>query len=210
MLLRADSSFEECPVHRLDDTLPPTALHVLDNLDCPLLVIDKNLRIRSTNANALRILGCDRNHLDFGRHLVGETDIRSQTMRRQARAAVMAGTRTVLMLGRPDEDRLICSLKGLKEPHTGLYGLVALQRLGQAEPGIEQLLRDIYGFSPAEAQIAVAASNGLEVSQIVLERHISIHTLRAQIASIKSKMGVSRMTEVAIAITKIRMTAALV
>jgi DNA-binding CsgD family transcriptional regulator len=209
-MTHTDDAFEGRRVRCFEDELPPPPFEdILANLDGPMLVIDRNLRIRNANPNALRILRCGREDGDFGRYLVGETEIRSQALRRQARAAVMAGARAILMLGRQGGERLICSLKGLQQPQAGVFGLVALQPLCQASSGIAPFLREMYGLSNAEAQIALAASNGLEVSQIVLERNISIHTLRAQIASIKAKMGVSRMTEVAIAITEIRMTAAL-
>jgi DNA-binding CsgD family transcriptional regulator len=202
-----DRSFEY-----IDDAGPAGPLgEVLACLDGPLLVIDETLRILNANAQAFETLVCREDQSDFGRFIIGDTPARSQAMRRQAQTAVLNASPTVLMLRHPHHKRLICRLKGVRRPgQGGNQALVALVPLDQISLGVAPFLKEMYSLSPAEAEIALTASSGMEVSQMVVHRNVSIHTLRAQIASIKTKMGLSRMTEIAVAVTRIQATAALI
>jgi DNA-binding CsgD family transcriptional regulator len=183
---------------------------VLACLDGPLLVIDDTFQILNANAQAFETLGCRADQTNFGHYIVGEAPAQSLDMRRKAKAAVLEGGRTVLMLSHPRHKRLICSVKGMRNGPNHRHGLVVLAPLDKALANAAPYLRDIYKLSHAEAAIALAASTGQDVPQMVRERNVSIHTLRAQIASIKSKMGLSRMTEIAVAVARIQATAALI
>jgi DNA-binding CsgD family transcriptional regulator len=183
---------------------------ILGCLDAPLLVIDDAFHILNANPQAIELLGWREGASDFGRCIVGETSARSLHMRRQIRDAMQGGGRTMLMLIHPRHKHLICSIKGVRRDGADFaHALVAITPLKQALANVAPFLRDIYKLSQAEAEIAVAASAGQEVSQIVLARKVSIHTLRAQIASIKAKMGLNRMTEVAVVVARIQTAVAL-
>lgn len=207
----SNRSFRTGSSERVDDPCSEGVLgEVLACLDGPLLVIDDAFRILNANAHAFETLDCRADQINFGHYLVGDAPAQSLDMRRKAKAAVLDGGRAVLMLTHPRHKRLICSVKGVRNGSARRHGLVALAPLDKALANVAPYLRDIYKLSQAEAAIALAASTGQDVPQMVQERNVSIHTLRAQIASIKTKMGLNRMTEIAVAVARIQAAAALI
>lgn len=59
----------------------------------------------------------------------------------------------------------------------------------------------LYDFTPAEAGVAVAIANGDTVQQIATARGVAVSTIRAQLSNVLAKMGVSRQSQVAGALT---------
>ena len=82
-------------------------------------------------------------------------------------------------------------------------GLVILTPLAGGSLKVVPYLRSLYRLSNAEAEIAAASAAGMDVVQMAQARKVSIHTHRAQIAAIKAKMGLSRMTEIAVTVGRI-------
>jgi DNA-binding CsgD family transcriptional regulator len=191
---------------------PPRPLQeILGCLDGPYLVINDTFRILNANARALHILGGPLDQTDFGRYILGDAPSQSQDMRKRTSAAMIKGERIVLLLRHARHQRLICSVKPVRNPDTdNNYGLVTLMALDEGDAGAARYLRDIYKLSKSEAEIASAAAGGAEVAQIAIDRDVSIHTLRAQIASIKIKMGLTRMTEIAVIVARIEAAATLI
>lgn len=184
---------------------------ILACLDGPFLVINETFRILNANARAIAVLDCSPDQTDFGRFILGDSPSQSQDMRKRTANAMMQGDRIVLLLRHARHRRLICSVKPVRPPNSDQsYGLVTLLPLEEAGSHADPYLRDIYKLSKSEAEIATASAAGAEVAQIATDREVSIHTLRAQIASIKIKMGLTRMTEVAVVVARIEATATLI
>lgn len=59
----------------------------------------------------------------------------------------------------------------------------------------QQILGELFGLSPAEANVAILLSRGLSLAEVSEAQHISPHTARAQLKSIFAKTGVSRQAE---------------
>ncbi|WP_287961952.1 helix-turn-helix transcriptional regulator [Alcanivorax sp.] len=57
-------------------------------------------------------------------------------------------------------------------------------------------LQSLYNMTPKEANVAIALSNGLSPSQISEQHGVSIDTVRSQLKSIYSKMGVNKQQDV--------------
>jgi DNA-binding CsgD family transcriptional regulator len=185
---------------------------ILSCLNGPLLVINEGLQIVNANAKAFEVLDCAPDQTDFGRFILGDAPSKSQEMRKRAQAALASGARVVLLLRHPRHRRLVCSIKSVRAPGSAedSYGLATLLPLGEPSSPAVPFLRDIYRLSKAEADIALSAAAGAEVCQIAMDRHVSIHTMRAQIASIKIKMGLTRMTEIAVAVARIDVATTLI
>jgi DNA-binding CsgD family transcriptional regulator len=111
------------------------------------------------------------------------------------------GVRSTLLLRPASPDALICSILPMRD--AGASALVALTPLMGGSYKVVPYLRSLYKLSNAEAEIAAAAASGMDVVQMAQARKVSIHTLRAQIAAIKAKMGLSRMTEIAVTVGRI-------
>lgn len=57
-------------------------------------------------------------------------------------------------------------------------------------------VQSLYGMTPKEANVAIGLANGLSPSQISLQHNVSVDTVRSQLKSIYSKMGVNKQQDV--------------
>jgi DNA-binding CsgD family transcriptional regulator len=57
------------------------------------------------------------------------------------------------------------------------------------------VLRQIFGFTGAEASVAIAVSSGRDVDEIARMRRVSPGTLRNQLKTVFAKTGVRRQAE---------------
>ena len=193
------------------DTPTGPLAEILGCLDGPFLAINEAFRILNANTKALEVLDCPDDQTDFGRFILGDAPSKSQDMRKRTHNALISGARIVLLLRHGRHRRLVCSIKSVRPPHSQeSYGLVTLVPLDEPASLAAPYLREIYKLSKTEAEIALASASGCEVAQIAVDRQVSIHTLRAQIASIKIKMGLTRMTEIAVTVARIEAAAGLI
>jgi DNA-binding CsgD family transcriptional regulator len=65
------------------------------------------------------------------------------------------------------------------------------------------VLRDNFGFTPAEVEIALALARGMKAEAIAGERGVSVGTVRVQIKSLLAKAGVNRQVELVARLTRI-------
>ena len=82
-----------------------------------------------------------------------------------------------------------------RAPNSGFLVMIEDPSAGLAV-GIAQL-RSAYGFTKAEARVAVLICNGQTASEIALAAHVGLATVRTQIQKIMQKMGVRRQVDVA-------------
>jgi DNA-binding CsgD family transcriptional regulator len=173
---------------------------LLDAFPAAILLIDENLQFLQGNTSARRRL--QSNGDSFAR-LVGQgSGSSAQEMRRQVKEAVVKGTRATLLLRASSPDALICSLSPVRCSQMPC-ALVVIAPLVAGSLEVVSHLRRLYRLSNAEAEIAATAATGMDVVQLAVARSVSPHTLRAQIASIKAKMGLSRMSEIAVTVGRI-------
>ena len=208
-VINTGRSFGTLRIEGANDTYTSRSIEqILACLDRSVLLIDDGFRILQANAHALATLGCRSDESSFGRFIVGDGPTQTADMRRKIKEAIFQGGRAMVALQHPRHGRLICSVKGISPfESTVRQALVALTPEHGPAPDVAPYLCDVYRLSKAEAEIAIAASMGAEVPQIMVDRKVSIHTLRAQIASIKAKMGMHRMTEIAAAVARIQAAA---
>lgn len=87
-------------------------------------------------------------------------------------------------------------------PHRGpgaLPGqaLVIIEDPEQADPGLAQNLRRLFGLSPAEADLAVRLAEGCSLPEIADMRAVQPSTVRSQMNAVLAKTGSRRQTELA-------------
>jgi DNA-binding CsgD family transcriptional regulator len=63
------------------------------------------------------------------------------------------------------------------------------------ESASQQILGELFGLTPAEANLAILLARGLSLREASATQHISLHTSRAQLKSVFAKTGVSRQAE---------------
>jgi DNA-binding CsgD family transcriptional regulator len=56
-------------------------------------------------------------------------------------------------------------------------------------------LREAFGFTPAEAALALDLADGLAAADCATLRGVSVHTVRSQLRSLFGKTGTSRQAE---------------
>lgn len=173
---------------------------LLEAFSAALCVVNSSLQLVTANAAARAILGDAESGLSS---LINATTERnSASLQTQLARAVGAAQQTILVLRTPQTQLLIWTVRPLRTKR-GNLSLISLLPLASAEAAVVPRLREIYRLSQAEAEIAAATASGMEVSQIAEIRGVSVYTLRAQIVSIKAKMGLSRLTEVATVVSRI-------
>ena len=173
---------------------------LLEAFSAALCVVNSDLQLVAANAAARAILGDADSGLNA---LINTTTERnSASLQTQLARAVSAAQRTILVLRTPRTQLLIWTIRPMRTKR-GNLSLISLLPLASAAATVVPRLREIYRLSQAEAEIAAATACGMEVSQIAVTRGVSVYTLRAQIVSIKAKMGLSRLTEVATIVSRI-------
>jgi DNA-binding CsgD family transcriptional regulator/PAS domain-containing protein len=63
------------------------------------------------------------------------------------------------------------------------------------ESASQQILGELFGLTPAEANLAILLARGLSLAEASETQHVSQHTARAQLKSVFAKTGVSRQAE---------------
>jgi DNA-binding NarL/FixJ family response regulator len=175
-------------------------LDVMELFAAGLLVMDADLQVLRSNVAARQCLGAsDEGFVRIPTRSLGG---RGLEFRRMVRDAIARGVRSTLLLQPASSDAVICSILPIKGSHSPV-ALVALMPLNGGSAKVVPHLRSLYRLSNAEAEVAAAAASGMDVVQIAQSRNVSIHTLRAQVAAIKAKMGLSRMTEIAVTVGRI-------
>lgn len=87
--------------------------------------------------------------------------------------------------------------------HDGPTAILAIQDPGRLPVPPARILRDLYGLTPAEADIVLQLGSGSSPDEVAAVRDVSITTLRSQIRTIFAKTDAVRLTDLA------RITAAL-
>ncbi len=70
--------------------------------------------------------------------------------------------------------------------------LIVASAMGEDDAAGRTLLADLFGFTPAEAAVAIAIAAGLSPKQIAADRRLSPATIRTQLRSAMAKAGVKR------------------
>jgi DNA-binding CsgD family transcriptional regulator len=194
--------------------LSDASLSVLDTVPAAVLLLDRFSGVLHGNATAAAELRrADPLRLTPSGELQIRDCPRSQAALRTAIAAALDPVRnvrerlsTVVQVSRRSGELL--SIQALPVPHgnptapvTLLQGRAAACALvvHSAVPPIpivgEQLLRHIYGLTPAEIQVALAVSAGETLTRYAERRRISRNTAASQLKSVMAKTGLRRQSE---------------
>lgn len=100
------------------------------------------------------------------------------------------------------------SLRPLRPEATmGAFGAGPCVLFSVHDPDVDRtpstaLLCDLFDLTPAEAEVAIGLSQGLDPQAIATRRGVSVVTVRSQVATAASKLGLSRATDLALAVTR--------
>lgn len=179
-----------------------TSEQALNFLDQALLILDPGFKVLLANGPAQALLRRQqvlRSHGGVVRGVGAHQDLLGAHLHKVLHSgqpetlclpASQAGERCVITLYRLGEAQSIAS------GHGG-YRLMLLIAFEQGVPPSPPLLRQLFGLTGAEAELASALAQGLRVSEHAVARGISEATARTQLKSVLQKTGARRQQDLA-------------
>lgn len=180
-----------------------TVTQLMDSVPVGVLLVDEHGRVLCSNAKAGTlldegaILGCQDGYLQASDEVCQRQllDAIRELCRSQRASSPKSlhlhdkrGAKTALLLARMQyrHGTSFCEATGvavLMEPAAGVHGLS------------DQALRDTYGFTRAECQVARQLLKNCTLDKIAAARRVSINTVRNQVFSILQKTDTHRQSE---------------
>jgi DNA-binding CsgD family transcriptional regulator/PAS domain-containing protein len=179
----------------------------VDQLSVATIILDEKGRLLNTNALASALLKEGDGLSLRGKHLRIEsrsTDRELQSALSSVIRAQQAGETSVVKAlrvprpgGRPPLGLVIrpVPVSEWAEGQTGPCAAVFVSDPEQHDSASQQTLGELFGLTPAEANVAILLARGLSLAEVSQVQNISPHTARAQLKSIFAKTGVSRQAE---------------
>jgi len=179
----------------------------VDQLSVATIILDEKGRLLNTNALASALLKEGDGLSLRGKQLRIEsrsTDRELQSALSSVIRAQQAGETSVVKAlrvprpgGRPPLGLVVrpVPLSEWAEGQTGPCAAVFVSDPEQHDSASQQTLGELFGLTPAEANVAILLARGLSLAEVSQVQNISPHTARAQLKSIFAKTGVSRQAE---------------
>lgn len=182
-----------------------TADSVLDSLDCGVILVDRQCRVVHANHMASDLLRLADGLTAIRGVLTAKVIREGRILQRLVGEAGRVATGEV---GPPGGAVRISRLDG--RPLAILVSPIRLKhRVGTQVPtvavfirdpdrhfdGVEQVLAELYGLTPAEARVASALMAGLSVREIAERHATSVTTVRSQLSALLAKTGTGRQGE---------------
>jgi DNA-binding CsgD family transcriptional regulator len=179
----------------------------VDQLSVATIILDEKGRLLNTNALASALLKEGDGLSLRGKHLRIEsrsTDRELQSALSSVIRAQQAGETSVVKAlrvprpgGRPPLGLVVrpVPVSEWAEGQTGPCAAVFVSDPEQHDSASQQTLGELFGLTPAEANVAILLARGLSLAEVSQVQNISPHTARAQLKSIFAKTGVSRQAE---------------
>jgi DNA-binding CsgD family transcriptional regulator len=179
----------------------------VDGLSVATIILDEQARLLNSNAMASALL----EEAD-GLSLRGR---RLQIAARETNQALQQAVTSIIQAQQRGEPGVVRALRIRRSPGRSDLGLVVRpvpasgRGEGQASPCVavfisdpdlqesasRQTLGELFGLTPAEANLAILLARGLSLAEASGAQNISLHTARAQLKAIFAKTGVSRQAE---------------
>jgi DNA-binding CsgD family transcriptional regulator len=185
------------------------ALSALDSLSVGLVFVDRSGAFVSANSSGEAILrDADGLAIKRGRLVASdgrETDQLNAILRNvcDPRRLIDPTTQLSARITRPNGGRpfdvMACSVAS-DAPHWAADRAAAFLVISDgtaALDGTGTRLRELYGLSATEAQVAIAIANGTTVQEHAASRGISVETVRWQLKQVFAKTDVTRQSDLA-------------
>ncbi len=187
-------------------------LALIETASRPMIVLDKNQAIITSNSAAQRVLESGSVIFQDGAYLACRSKRETQQLRRALKIVGMNGDqgvaaprqrRMALRLKGPGEggETLFCSLWSM-QPSTTMSafgptsaGLLTIARSDSTEVADPLFVASMFDLTPAEARIAVALVNGADLKGIAAAQRVSLETVRVQLKSVFLKTDTHRQSE---------------
>lgn len=174
----------------------------LERLNIGVIVLDEAAHVLQANSTASHILDSADGLKLVERRLAASTAAETRELRRLLASAREHPRRaTAMCLSRPSGLRkLVAVMRGIRQVKDSTIcaqpavAIFLRDPDTQAEPA-HDIARQLFDFTPAEAQLASELLNGLSLDEAVAKLGILRNTGRAHLRAIFSKTGVTRQSE---------------
>ncbi|GAB3277785.1 helix-turn-helix transcriptional regulator [Parahaliea aestuarii] len=179
----------------------------VNQLAVATIILDETGRVLNTNALAKALLEERDGLLEKDQHLqVGSRELNRRlqealttVIRAQQRgeASVVRALRVPRSRGHADLGLVIRPIASSEwgEGQASPCAAVFISDPDLRESASQNTLGELFGLTPAEANLAILLSRGLSLAEVSESQNVSQHTARAQLKSIFAKTGVSRQAE---------------
>jgi DNA-binding CsgD family transcriptional regulator len=165
---------------------------VLDEIDYGILLVTHRQLVLYSNHTARRELRQDCPLLLDEDHLGARQSSDAATLREAVRCATQRGLRRLVMLNGSGGKPLVVAFVPLSFCHDGEpVALLLLGKRGVCEDLSAQGFARCHGLTPTERDVLVGLCAGHPPRRIASHHGVALATVRAQIASIRSKTGAS-------------------
>jgi DNA-binding CsgD family transcriptional regulator len=176
------------------------ALEVLDRLPSPVLLVDSEARILHASRAATELFRIDGGLRRDGRgRCCAASASATFVLRSKIAEAIASGERRCLTVPRQGRSGLAACIVPLRGggDEDG-RGAAAIFVSDPERPCVvpECLLMELYGLTPAEAQVAIGLSNGQRLEDLAQSKGVSINTVRTHLQQIFAKTEVTRQPDV--------------
>ena len=182
------------------------ATKALDLLRLGVVLVDEGARLVLANGSARRILGDDDGLRVRERRLVAGSPNDTRALHGYIRAATngdagVGNDMSAMAVPRPSmRPPLSVVVTPIHHSRSSSHddGSSAVVFVSEPDDAIdiqEPWLRQLYGFSRAEASVSVLFVQGKSPKQMADELHVSVHTARAHLKQLLSKTGSARQQE---------------
>jgi DNA-binding CsgD family transcriptional regulator/PAS domain-containing protein len=171
----------------------------LDHLPVPVVIVAETARVLLVNQAAVRALDASKDIAVRRSTLRVEDPTSDQKLRSLLRLESAGG---VIRVPRPDAGPLVVSVTPLT-PDVDLpcakgdrsFLVSITDPMMQMNSCSTSVLRQVYGLTPAEAQVATLLGEGLSLAEAAERQGIAVATARVELKRVFAKIGVSRQGE---------------
>ena len=176
---------------------------VLDAFDCSAtaaFLIDRSAQVVRVNQAAEHLIGSD---LTLNQRKIQSTSPKATDLFNSGVKTVFWGQSTTtvppVVFPKADGGKLILYLMPLPAqsdmPLSAFHAIVVVADTAQQTSPRVETLQSVFGMTQAEAHIAAALANGVNIDSYAVSRKISKETARHHLKSVFSKVGVNRQIE---------------
>lgn len=180
--------------------LPPALLaRLLDDVRDVVMIVGKDGRLHYANAAAAELLSRDGPLAASHGRLHWLADRPDLTLRRAIERACSdtAPAAQAVVMTFPGQVPLVVVVKCVDLGGGARHALLLAH---DAHPNGDRLvgpLRECFGLTRSEAEVAAAIAGGSSIDQIAQRREVAVSTIRTQIKHISAKLGCTRQSQIA-------------
>ncbi len=170
-----------------------------DALTIGIIRVDRDARILYANPEAERLLGRGAGLIRVSHALLCAQDISEGRRLRAVIARACEGRGGAVAISRLADGKplFVIAVPGLAAPRARAESVLIISDPEHRAPALTERLRDLFGLTPAEAEVAVAVGRGQDLAEISAARRVKVSTLRDQISSVFAKTDTTRQAQLA-------------